>query len=187
RDAGAVSSGGRLAVAPGAGPPPRRPARAAGFTLSEILIASAIVSVASAAVMRTTGMSTTNNGVLRERASALSSAQNRSIESQSAPPASTASGDKAACPQGPSASVCYSRYTDAREGARTVTVEVYLDHRPTPRSATSSGIAGFTLIEVIIAIMIMAIISLISWRAIDSVASTSRKLDQHTDDASASQ
>ncbi|WP_241136558.1 PulJ/GspJ family protein, partial [Achromobacter insuavis] len=47
--------------------------------------------------------------------------------------------------------------------------------------------AGFTLIEVIIAIMIMAIISLISWRAIDSVALTSRKLDQHTDDALALQ
>jgi len=44
---------------------------------------------------------------------------------------------------------------------------------------------GFTLIEVIIAIMIMAIISLISWRAIDSVALTSRKLDQHTDEAMA--
>ena len=37
----------------------------------------------------------------------------------------------------------------------------------TPRRQT-----GFTLIEVIIAIMIMAIISLISWRAIDSVALT---------------
>ena len=47
--------------------------------------------------------------------------------------------------------------------------------------------AGFTLIEVIIAIMIMAIISLISWRAIDSVALTSRKLDQHTNEALALQ
>lgn len=46
---------------------------------------------------------------------------------------------------------------------------------------------GFTLIEVIIAIMIMAVISLISWRAIDSVALTSRKLDQHTEDALALQ
>ncbi|CAB3741215.1 hypothetical protein LMG1866_05575 [Achromobacter ruhlandii] len=46
---------------------------------------------------------------------------------------------------------------------------------------------GFTLIEVIIAIMIMAIISLISWRAIDSVALTSRTLDQHTEDALALQ
>ncbi|CUJ26456.1 MULTISPECIES: type II secretion system minor pseudopilin GspI [Achromobacter] len=121
-------------------PPPRRPARAAGFTLLEILIALAIVSVALAAVMRTTGMLTTNNGVLRERALALLSAQNRLIELQLAPPALTASGDKAACPQGPLALVCYSRYTDAREGARTVTVEVYLDHRPTPRLATLSGI-----------------------------------------------
>lgn len=119
---------------------PSRPPRAAGFTLLEILIALAIVSVALAAVMRTTGMLTTNNGVLRERALALLSAQNRLIELQLAPPALTASGDKAACPQGPLALVCDSRYTDAREGARTVTVEVYLDHRPTPRLATLSGI-----------------------------------------------
>ncbi|MFY1870719.1 PulJ/GspJ family protein [Achromobacter xylosoxidans] len=47
--------------------------------------------------------------------------------------------------------------------------------------------AGFTLIEVVIAIMIMAIISLISWRAIDSVALTSRRLDQHTEEALALQ
>ena len=120
--------------------PPRRAARAAGFTLLEILIALAIVSVALAAVMRTTGMLTTNNGVLRERALALLSAQNRLIELQLAPPALTASGDKAACPQGPLALVCDSRYTDAREGARMVTVEVYLDQRPTPRLATLSGI-----------------------------------------------
>lgn len=119
---------------------PRRPPRAAGFTLLEILIALAIVSVALAAVMRTTGMLTTNNGVLRERALALLSAQNRLIELQLAPPALTASGDKAACPQGPLALVCDSRYADARDGARIVTVEVYLDHRPTPRLATLSGI-----------------------------------------------
>ena len=37
--------------------------------------------------------------------------------------------------------------------------------------------SGFSLIEVIVAIMIMAIISLLSWRAIDSVSLTSRKLD----------
>lgn len=54
-------------------------------------------------------------------------------------------------------------------------------------SRTRHGQRGFTLIEVIIAIMIMAIISLISWRAIDSVALTSRKLDQHTEDAMALQ
>lgn len=47
--------------------------------------------------------------------------------------------------------------------------------------------AGFTLIEVVIAIMIMAVISLISWRAIDSVALTSRRLDQHTEEALALQ
>lgn len=119
--------------------PPRPPARAAGFTLLEILIALAIVSVALAAVMRTTGMLTTNNGVLRERALALLSARNRLVELQLAPPALTAGRDTVACPQGALELVCDSRYADARQGARTVTVDVYLDHRPTPRLATLSG------------------------------------------------
>lgn len=119
---------------------PNRLARAQGFTLLEILIALAIVSVALAAVMRTTGMLTTNNGILRERSLALVSAQNRLIELQLAPPALTASRDRVACPQGALILVCESRYADARQGAREVTVEVYLDHRPTPRLATLSGI-----------------------------------------------
>ena len=66
-----------------------------GFTLLEILIALAIVSVALAAVMRTTGMLTTNNGVLRDRALALMSAQNRLVELQLAPPVATVSRDRA--------------------------------------------------------------------------------------------
>lgn len=114
--------------------------REQGFTLLEILIALAIVSVALAAVMRTTGMLTTNNGILRERALALLSAQNRLIEVQLAPPALTLSRDRVACPQGALNLVCESRFSDARAGAREVTVEVYLDQRPTPRLATLAGI-----------------------------------------------
>lgn len=121
-------------------PLPRPFGRAAGFTLLEILIALAIVSVALAAVMRTTGMLTANNGALRERALALLSAQNRLVELQLAPPALTAGRGKVACPQGALDLVCDSRYADARQGARTVTVDVYLNHRPTPRLATLSGI-----------------------------------------------
>ncbi|MBB1627359.1 type II secretion system protein GspI [Achromobacter sp. UMC71] len=116
------------------------PGRQRGFTLLEILIALAIVSVALAAVMRTTGMLTTNNGILRERALALLSAQNRLIELQLAPPALTASRDRGACPQGALNLVCESRYADARQGAREVTVEVYLDARPASRLATLSGV-----------------------------------------------
>ena len=47
--------------------------------------------------------------------------------------------------------------------------------------------SGFSLIEVIVAIMIMAIISLLSWRAIDSVSLTSRKLDARSDEITALQ
>ena len=83
-----------------------------GFTLLEILIALAIVSVALAAVMRTTGMLTTNNGVLRDRALALMSAQNRLVELQLAPPVATVSRDRAPCPQGGLALVCETRLTD---------------------------------------------------------------------------
>ena len=64
------------------------------------------------AVMRTTGMLTTNNGVLRDRALALMSAQNRLVELQLAPPVATVSRDRAPCPQGGLALVCETRLTD---------------------------------------------------------------------------
>ena len=68
--------------------------------------------MALAAVMRTTGMLTTNNGVLRDRALALMSAQNRLVELQLAPPVATVSRDRAPCPQGGLALVCETRLTD---------------------------------------------------------------------------
>ena len=171
-----------------------------GFTLLEILIALAIVSVALAAVMRTTGMLTTNNGVLRDRALALMSAQNRLVELQLAPPVATVSRDRAPCPQGGLALVCETRLTDVVRGSRLATVEVFRDRQAGPgwpRSARRWTIrdrpmdrrrqSGFSLIEVIVAIMIMAIISLLSWRAIDSVSLTSRKLDARSDEITALQ
>ncbi|MGO3743406.1 prepilin-type N-terminal cleavage/methylation domain-containing protein [Kerstersia sp.] len=41
---------------------------------------------------------------------------------------------------------------------------------------------GFTLIEVLVALMLMALVSLISWRALDSVERTSERLEQVSDD-----
>lgn len=41
---------------------------------------------------------------------------------------------------------------------------------------------GFTLIEVLVALLLMALISLISWRALDSVERTSERLEQVSDD-----
>ena len=110
-----------------------------GFTLLEILIALAIVSVALAAVMRTTGMLTTNNGVLRDRALALMSAQNRLVELQLAPPVATVSRDRAPCPQGGLALVCETRLTDVVRGSRLATVEVFRDRQAGPELATLSA------------------------------------------------
>ena len=156
--------------------------------------------MALAAVMRTTGMLTTNNGVLRDRALALMSAQNRLVELQLAPPVATVSRDRAPCPQGGLALVCETRLTDVVRGSRLATVEVFRDRQAGPgwpRSARRWTIrdrpmdrrrqSGFSLIEVIVAIMIMAIISLLSWRAIDSVSLTSRKLDARSDEITALQ
>lgn len=44
---------------------------------------------------------------------------------------------------------------------------------------------GFTLIEVLVALMLMAILSLISWRALDSVVTTSERLDSNADELNA--
>ena len=156
--------------------------------------------MALAAVMRTTGMLTTNNGVLRDRALALMSAQNRLVELQLAPPVAAVSRDRAPCPQGGLALVCETRLTDVVRGSRLATVEVFRDRQAGPgwpRSARRWTIrdrpmdrrrqSGFSLIEVIVAIMIMAIISLLSWRAIDSVSLTSRKLDARSDEITALQ
>ena len=137
---------------------------------------------------------------LRDRALALMSAQNRLVELQLAPPVATVSRDRAPCPQGGLALVCETRLTDVVRGSRLATVEVFRDRQAGPgwpRSARRWTIrdrpmdrrrqSGFSLIEVIVAIMIMAIISLLSWRAIDSVSLTSRKLDARSDEITALQ
>lgn len=45
--------------------------------------------------------------------------------------------------------------------------------------------AGFTLIEVLIAIVLMAVVSMICWRALDNVTRTSAHLDQSTEQSRA--
>lgn len=51
-----------------------------GFTLIEVLVALAIIAVAMAAAVRVAGLMTHSNGLLRDRAMALLSAQNRLAE-----------------------------------------------------------------------------------------------------------
>lgn len=66
----------------------RRPPQA-GFTLIEVLVALAIVAVAMAAAVRAAGLMTQGNGLLRDKALALLSAQARlaelRLEGQAAP------------------------------------------------------------------------------------------------------
>lgn len=58
----------------------RRPLRAAGFTLIEVLVALAILAVALGAAMRVAGMAATTTGELKQRTLALWVAQNRLAE-----------------------------------------------------------------------------------------------------------
>lgn len=51
-------------------------------------------------------------------------------------------------------------------------------HRPASVLQTQ---AGFTLIEILVAIVLMAFVSLIAWRALDSVTRTSAHLDRNTE------
>ncbi|MBF2984526.1 prepilin-type N-terminal cleavage/methylation domain-containing protein, partial [Pseudomonas aeruginosa] len=47
----------------------------------------------------------------------------------------------------------------------------------TERATTRRRQAGFTLIEVMVAIMLMAIVSLMAWRGLDSIARASAHLE----------
>ncbi len=50
----------------------------------------------------------------------------------------------------------------------------------TERATTRRRQAGFTLIEVMVAIMLMAIVSLMAWRGLDSIARASAHLEDST-------
>jgi general secretion pathway protein I len=106
---------------------PDRPkqARSGGFTLVEVLIALAIISIALAAFVRITSQSATNLGVLEQRSLAMLSAQNSLAELQiSALPAPGLR--QFACQQADQPFVCRVRTVPSGEGMSTVEVDVYL-------------------------------------------------------------
>ena len=53
------------------------------------------------------------------------------------------------------------------------------------RATTRRRQAGFTLIEVMVAIMLMAIVSLMAWRGLDSIARASAHLEDSTEQSAA--
>lgn len=53
------------------------------------------------------------------------------------------------------------------------------------RATTRRRQAGFTLIEVMVAIMLMAIVSLMAWRGLDSIARASAHLEDSTEQGAA--
>ncbi|GHH54369.1 type II secretion system minor pseudopilin GspI [[Pseudomonas] boreopolis] len=101
--------------------------RPGGFTLIEVMIALAIVSIALVAIMRAVGVSTSNQGLLRDRALALMAAENRLAELQlSPPPPGTL---RVACPQGHLRFDCVQHVTRTAPGEYAITVEVQDDLR----------------------------------------------------------
>lgn len=114
----------------------------AGFSLIEVLVALAIVGLALAAVSRATAMLAGTNGVLRDRALALLSAQNRMIELQVDTALPAAGTTRMSCPQGVLPLICETRVAAEQDGSRLVTIEVYRTGAPEPVLATLRGALG---------------------------------------------
>jgi general secretion pathway protein I len=99
----------------------------AGFTLLEVLVALAIVSVALAACMRALGVSASSARSLQQRSLALQAAENRLAElrlSRAFPAPGRTTGP---CRQGPLSLVCDEEVRDTMNGNfRLVTVRARL-------------------------------------------------------------
>ncbi|RSZ45661.1 MULTISPECIES: type II secretion system minor pseudopilin GspI [unclassified Variovorax] len=100
--------------------------REAGFTLIEVLIALAIVSIALAAIVRASSLTITNLGLLEQQSLAMLSAENRLAELRIGQGAAAPGVVRSACPQGGLRLMCRTEAGIAVDGLRTVTVDVYL-------------------------------------------------------------
>ncbi|NMG64151.1 type II secretion system minor pseudopilin GspI [Azoarcus indigens] len=98
-----------------------------GFTLIEVLIALAIASVALAAFMRLTGLTTSNLGLLEQQTLAMLSAENALAELQLRRPLPAPGNYSERCPQAGLRLVCSLRIAPAVQGMREVGVEVRLE------------------------------------------------------------
>lgn len=100
--------------------------RTGGFTLIEVLMALAIVSIALAAIVRASSLTITNLGLLEQQSLAMLSAENRLAELRIGQGPSVPGVVRSDCPQGGVRLVCRLETSAAIDGLRTVTVEVYL-------------------------------------------------------------
>lgn len=106
-----------------------------GFTLVEVLIALAIISVALAAFVRTTSQATGNLGGLEQRSLAMLSAENAIALTQLGTP--QAPGVQIIdCPQADQAFVCRVQIGPVQQGMRAVTAEVYVGRNSSQRLAS---------------------------------------------------
>jgi general secretion pathway protein I len=104
-----------------------RCARAArGFTLIEVLMALAIVSIALAAIVRASSQSITNLGLLEKQSLAMLSAENRMAELRIGAVPAALGVVRSACPQAGVALVCRLEVGVAAGGLRSAGVDVYL-------------------------------------------------------------
>lgn len=116
--------------------------RTGGFTLIEVLMALAIVSIALAAIVRASSLTITNLGLLEQQSLAMLSAENRLAELRIGQGPSVPGVVRSDCPQGGVRLVCRLETSAAIDGLRTVTVEVYLAEDGGRRLASLQTRAG---------------------------------------------
>lgn len=102
-----------------------------GFTLIEVLVALAIVSIALAASMRALGVSASGSQSMQERSLALQAAENKLAELRLLRTFPAPGRKTEPCPQGPLALVCEQQFqTTANGNFRLATVRVRLNQGP---------------------------------------------------------
>ncbi len=105
--------------------------RQTGFTLLEVLIALAIVSVALAACVRALGLSAGGAQAMRERSLALQAAENRLAEIRLLRAFPNPGGESEPCPQGPLPLVCEQEIQDSSNSSfRQITLRARLADGP---------------------------------------------------------
>lgn len=116
--------------------------RQAGFTLVEILVALAIVSVALAAASRAVAALTENHRQLQDRVLAQLSAENLLAEFRLGGTNARPGVQKSDCSQGKLVLECLVRITNLPGGMREVSIDVVHKERPVPAVLSMTRVLG---------------------------------------------